>query len=205
MKTKLIIGLIAILTLMGLVATIVIQNNKIEDLNNDLITATTNVKAYEEEASQLRDKTIQFQLTVDQLNNSKDSLINKLNNTRKEIKVKDKKIKELEYIASLNQKKDSILIRDTIFVRDAVLDTLVNDKWASLKLHLEYPNIVVADYSFNNETSVITSTERVTVDPPKKCWLARLFQKKQDIVVVKVVQENPYCTTKEQKFINVIE
>ena len=46
---------------------------------------------------------------------------------------------------------------------------------------------------------------RVTVDPPKKCWIGRLFQKKQTIVEIDVVQENPYCMDKTQKFIKVIK
>ena len=46
---------------------------------------------------------------------------------------------------------------------------------------------------------------RVTVDPPKKCWLGRLFQKKQTIVEVDVVEQNPYCTIKNQKFVKVVK
>lgn len=74
-----------------------------------------------------------------------------------------------------------------------------------MHLHLSYPNQIIADYSFNNATQVITSVAKETVNPPKKCWLGRLFQKKQEVVEVRVIQENPYCEMKEEKHIKVIK
>ena len=95
-----------------------------------------------------------------------------MNQTRKQLKVKDNKIAELQYIASENKKVDSIFVRDTIFRNpEFVLDTAITDKWSSLKLHAEYPNLIAADYSFNNETTVIMQNSRVTVDPPKKFFV----------------------------------
>jgi hypothetical protein len=58
---------------------------------------------------------------------------------------------------------------------------------------------------FKNSTNVVFYNSRVTIDPPKKCWLARLFQKKHNVVEIDVVQENPYCTNKEEKFIKIID
>lgn len=205
MKKKLISFLIGIVVLIGLGTTIAVQHNQIEKINSELVVATNNYKAYEAEASELKDKTLEFQLTVDQLNNSNDSLVRKLNSVRKDLKVKDKYIEELKYIASENQKKDSIFIKDTIFIKDVAIDTLISDEWSSLNLQLRYPNLIVADYSFKNEVSVISSVERVTVDPPKKCWLGRLFQKKHNVVKIDVIESNPYCEIKEQKFINIVE
>lgn len=128
MKKKLISFLIGIVVLIGLGTTIVMQHNQIKKINSELVVATNNYKAYEAEASELKDKTLEFQLTVDQLNNSNDSLVRKLNSVRKDLKVKDKYIEELKYIASENQKKDSIFIKDTIFIKDAAIDTLISDE-----------------------------------------------------------------------------
>lgn len=128
MKKKLISFLIGVVVLIGLGTTIAVQHNQIEKINSELVVATNNYKAYEAEASELKDKTLEFQLTVDQLNNSNDSLVRKLNSVRKDLKVKDKYIEELKYIASENQKKDSIFIKDTIFIKDAAIDTLISDE-----------------------------------------------------------------------------
>lgn len=195
--------LIAAFCVLG--AAIKIQSDKIKHLNSELLVATNNNKAYEAERDSLRDNAIQFQFTIDQLKYSKDSLINRINDIRKQINVKDKQISELQYFVSENNKRDSIIVRDTIFQKGVALDTLIGDDWSQLAIRAEYPNLLDVDYSFKNETLVVMHNSRVTVDPPKKCWLGRLFQKKQNIVEIDVLQENPYCENKEQKFIKVIK
>ena len=206
-KIKLIIASIVTCILIGLGLTVYTQSQKIKQINSELSTAVINEKAFEAENSSLKERTIQFQFTVNQLNNSNDSLMKKLNETRKQLKIKDKNIEELQYIASLNQKRDSIIIQhDTIFKNpEFKLDTLVGDEWAELHLALEYPNKIVADYEFKNETTIVTSKTRETIDPPKKCWIARLFQKKHTLVTVDVYQANPYCTNNVERHVKIID
>lgn len=203
-----IIGIL-IATLIGLGVAIKLQSDKIKELNTELLVSTNNNKAYEAERDSLKDNAIQFQFTIDQLNHSKDSLVDKINDIRKQVKVKDKQISELQYFASVNSKRDTVYLKDhsvdTIFQVGVALDTLLKDDWSRLAIRAEYPNLLDVDYSFKNETLVIMHDSRVTVDPPKKCWLARLFQKKQTIVEIDVVQENPYCENKEQKFIKIVK
>ena len=203
-----IIGIIAAL-FVGLGLTVWQQSNRIQQLSDDLLVSVNNNKAYEAERDSLRNNAIQFQFTIDQINHSNDSLVNKINDMRKQVKVKDKQISELQYFASVNSKRDTIYLTehatDTIFQVGVALDTLIGDDWSQLAIRAEYPNFLDVDYSFKNETLVIMHDSRVTVDPPKKCWLARLFQKKQTIVEIDVVQENPYCINKEQKFIKVVK
>ena len=129
-KIKLIIASIIACILIGLGLTVYFQSQKIKQINANLSAAVINEKAYAAENSSLKERTIQFQFTVDQLNNSNDSLMQKLNETRRQLKIKDKNIKELQYIASQNQKKDSIIIQhDTIFKNpEFKLDTLLGDE-----------------------------------------------------------------------------
>ena len=180
-------------------------NSKVTKLNNELSTAMVNIKAAESENDRLIGKNMQYCYTIEQLNFSKDSLNQMLNSLRKQLSIKDKDLKELQYIASVNQKKDTLFIRDTIF-RDAefVLDTLIADEWAKLNLHLGYPNEVIADYSFNNETVILSSSRKETVNPPKKCWLFRIFQKKHIITEVDVIQNNPYCENETHRHIKIV-
>lgn len=128
-KVKLIIVGVILAIFLGLSATIAVQNNTINSINQDLSEAVTNYKAYENENSILKERNIQFELTVDRLNSSKDSVMQKLNEARKQLRIKDNDIKNLEYLASTNRKVDSIYVRDTIFAEPAFrLDTLVGDK-----------------------------------------------------------------------------
>ena len=193
----------ALLISLGIV--VILQNRKIKEINSNLATAVINIKAAEAENDSLINKNIEFNYTIEQLNFSNDSLVKKLNDARKELKIKDKSIKELQNIASHNTKTDSILVRDTIFKDiDFKLDTVVGDEWAKLKLGLEFPNKIQTEYSFKNETMVFSSSRKETIDPPKKCWLLRLFQKKHIITDVEIVQNNPYCENDIHKHIKIV-
>lgn len=203
-KIKLIIGLIIVAIIVGLGTTVVVMNNRINKLNTEVAEATTNIKAYELENLALKDNTIEFQYTIEQLNHSKDSLNQKINKLRKDLKIKDKDIQKLQYVLSENQKKDSIIVHDTLFIEKVKIDTTLSDDWSKLHLQLEFPNKVVTEYSFKNESLVTTYLKKETIKPPHKCIFVRWFQKKHKMIYVEVNEQNPYCEIKEQKFINII-
>ena len=203
-KIKLIIGLIIVAVIAGLGTTVAVMNNRIDKLNTEVAEATTNIKAYELENSALKDNTIEFQYTIEQLNHSKDSLNQKINKLRKDLKIKDKDIQKLQYILSENQKKDSIIVHDTLFTEKVKIDTTLSDNWSKLHLQLEFPNKVVTEYSFKNESLVTTYLKKETNKPPHKCIFVRWFQKKHKMIYVEINEQNPYCEIKEQKFINII-
>ena len=128
-KIELIIGSVLVALIIGLGIAFDVQRRTINNLNTELSYAMINNKAYEAERDSLRERTIQFEYTIDQLNYSKDTLTQKLNDARKSLKIKDKNIKELQYIASQNKKVDSVFFRDTIFKEpDFQLDTLLGDQ-----------------------------------------------------------------------------
>ena len=174
-------------------------------MNKEVAEAVTNIKAYELENSALRDDTIEFQYTIEQLNYSNDSLNQKINKLRKELRIKDKDIQKLQYMVSESHKRDSIIVRDTIFMENVKVDTTLADDWSKLHLQLEFPNTVVADYSFKNESLVTTYLKKETIKPPHKCAFVRWFQKKHKVIHVEVHEQNPYCEIKEQKFINIVD
>lgn len=205
-KIKLIIGIVITAIIIALSTTIVIMNNRINVLNYEISNAITNIKAYELENSALRDDTIEFKYTIEQLNYSKDSLNQRINKLRKDLKIKDKDIQKLQYMLSENQKKDSIVfVHDTLFRENIKVDTTLSDNWSKLHLQLEYPNTVLAEYSFKNESLVTTYIKRETVNPPHKCAFIRWFQKKHKVIHVEIHEQNPYCEIKEQRFINIVD
>ena len=204
-KIKLIIGLIIVAVIAGLGTTVAVMNNRIDKLNTEMAEATTNIKAYELENSALKDNTIEFQYTIEQLNHSKDSLNQKINKLRKDLKIKDKDIQKLQYILSENQKKDSIIVHDTLFIEKVKIDTTLSDDWSKLHLQLEFPNKVVTEYSFKNESLVTTYLKKETINPPHKCAFIRWFQKKHKVIHVEINEQNPYCEIKEQRFINIVD
>lgn len=181
-----------------------ILNN--QRLREDLCISVSNEKAYALERDSLRNQSMLFQFTIEQLEYSNDSILSKLNEIRRELKIKDNDIKSLEYLLSEASKKDTIIFKDTLFIDSELdMDTLIGDKWYQLSLGLKYPNIIEANPSFKSEKYILTSYKKETINPPSKCFLVRWFQRKHKVLEVNVVEKNPYIENKEQKFIEIIK
>ena len=186
--------------------TIAVQSSKINNLREDLSYSKANEKALFSEKDSLELNTRTLYLTIDQLNYMNDSILQKMNDVREKLKIKDKEIKELQYQLSEASKTDTLHIKDTIFKdKDFSLDTTKHDKWYSLRLQMKYPSEIIVTPSFTSERYVAMYLKKETINPPKKCWIARIFQKKQKLMVVDIEEKNPYIKIKEQRYIKVIE
>lgn len=189
-----------------LVLALVLSFIKIKNLQDKYEIAKTNELAYSIENSKLKESNIQFEYTVAQLNYSNDSLVKKLNDARKQIKIKDKEIKNLSYLKDEITKVDTIeLIKHTI---DTVIvervDTTLGDDWYKLHLTLEPPSTAIVEPMFISEKFIIASTKKVPINP-HKCKFVNFFRKKMKIVEVDVIENNPYIINKQQKFIEVVK
>lgn len=193
--------------LMGalLISTCSLYNNN-QNLRDKLSISISNEKAFIVENNGLKVQNRAFQFTVEQLEYFNDSLITKMNEVRKELKIRDRDLKQMQYLLSEAQKKDTIVFRDTLFREPTLdIDTLVGDKWYQMRLGLKYPSTIITDPKFVSEKYIMVDYKKETINPPKKCWLLRLFQKKHKVVEVNVVEKNPYIENKQQRFIEIVE
>lgn len=204
LNSLLYIGIVSIIV--GLIFTISTQSSNIRNLKKELAISTANEKALFEDNSSLQNKKRTLQLTVDQLNHLNDSIIMKMNETRKELKVKDKYIQSLEYQLSEASKTDTIIFRDTLFRESNFqLDTIMRDKWYSLNLQLKYPSTIIASPKFISERYVIQSFRKEPIKIAKKCWIWRVFQRKHIVLETEVVEKSPYIINKKEKYIKIID
>lgn len=194
--------IILILILIGAVAYLSYQNKQ---LTTKYETSIENVKAYDAQLSGLEGDNRVLKLTVEQLNYFNDSIIKKMKVVQKELGIKDKRLQQLQYEASHAQKNDTITLTDTIFRNDFSLDTIVGDKWFKTNLHLKFPSIIALSPEIELERYIFINGKRETVNPPKKFFLFRWFQKKHTVVEVNVREMNPYVKNKTQRFIQIIE
>lgn len=179
---------------------------KNQRLQEELSVSVSNEKAFIAENSSLKNENRVFKFTVGQLNYYNDSILEKMNNVRKELKIKDDNLKQMQYLLSEATKKDTIVFRDTLFREPTLdIDTLVGDKWYQMKLGLKYPSTITTDPKFVSEKYIMVDYKKETINPPKKCWLLRLFQKKHKVVEVNVVEKSPYIENKQQRFIEIVE
>ena len=180
--------------------------NKNQSLKEELSISISNEKAFIAENSSLKEENRVFKFTVEQLNYYNDSILQKMNDVRKELKIKDKDLKQMQYLLSEATKKDTIVFRDTLFREPTLdIDTLVGDKWYQMRLGLKYPSTITTDPKFVSEKYIMVDYKKETINPPKKCWLLRLFQKKHKVVEVNVVEKNPYIENKQQRFIEIVK
>lgn len=204
-KFKVYAIIIGVLIFAGLIGTIVIQNKSIKAVQNELSISKANEKISSDENSDLNKQKGVYQLTIRDLNYSKDSVIIKLKNTQKALGIKDKDLVSLQYYVDNFLKTDTTRLRDTTFVKGLDVDTLIGDKFYSLRLHLKYPNLITDAITFTNEKDVIGSVTRETINPPYKFFLWRWFQKKQTILIMNVKDSNPYLIGGKSRFIQVLK
>lgn len=176
--------------------------NKYKELYNKQL---QNVEAYQASNSGLNNEIRQYQMTMDDIRASKDSLDRKLAKAVDDLKVKDKRIEYLQYQAAIAHKTDTIKVPDTIFVPTVNIDTCLEDNWYKLKLGLYYPSKIVVSPTFNSEKYVIINSRKEYNNPPSKIFFIRWFQKKHTTIEVNVEEKSPYIINKEQKFIKVLK
>ena len=198
------IGIVILVSLLA-VSTYTLYNRN-QDLKEKMSISMSNQKAFITENSSLKDENRVFKFTVEQLNYYNDSILQKMNEVRKELKIKDKNIKQLHYLLSVSTKKDTVLFTDTIFRdKSLVLDTIIGDKWYNIRLGLKYPNLIYTEPTFTSEKYIIVNKKKETVNPPKKFFLFRWFQRKHWVMEVHIKEKNPYIKEVNNKFVEIIE
>lgn len=200
---KLYIKLIFYIFIVFIIGINIINNKNLRLQTNNLV---NNQKAFIAENSSLKRENKVFKFTIEQLNYYNDSILQKMNDVRKELKIKDKNIKQLQYLLSVSTKKDTVLFTDTIF-RDKglALDTVIGDKWYNIRLGLKYPNLIYTEPTFTSEKYIIVNKKRETINPPKKFFLFRWFQKKHWVMEVHIKEKNPYIKEVDNKFVEIID
>ena len=198
------IGIVILVSLLAISTYTLYTNNK--KLKEEISISMSNQKAFIAENSSLKEENRVFKFTIEQLNYYNDSILQRMNEVRKELKIKDRDLKQMQYLLSEAQKKDTIVFRDTLFREPTLkIDTLLGDRWYQMKLELRYPSTIITEPKFVSEKYVIVDYKKETINPPKKCAIARWFRKKHKVVEVEVVEKNPYIENKKSKFIEVIK
>ena len=204
MKKYIYVGIVLLIVILSI--SLVIAINSKRDIEAKWKNAVENVKSYSDQYNDSEVKNAAFKLTIDELKSSKDSIFEELNAARKELKIKDSKLQSLLYVSSSFSRVDTIHIAgDTIFKdKDLSLDTLIYDDWYSLGVRLKYPSDIIVKPEFKSEKHIIVSTRRETVDPPKKFYLFRWFQRKQTVLNIDVVEKNPYVQKQSSRYVEIV-
>lgn len=196
--------LLAIVVCLGILLVLAYKNN--DEINLRWKIAEANVKSYSNLYDLGNKRSAALQLTIDQLSYFKDSVLQELDATRKELKIKDKNLKALQSISSSFSKKDTVYLDSIIFKEPSfALDTLIGDEWYSLRLGLKYPSMVAVKPEFKSKKHIVVSSKKETVNSPKKFFLFRWLQKKHVVVHIDVVERNPYVNDETNRYVEIIK
>lgn len=177
-----------------------------KDMRTKYLNATETIKAYDSQLDSTKASNRAFKMTIDQMENSMDSVLREFQTIRKELKIKKKDVQHVQYISSVIHKTDTLVMNDTILQPTvANLDTTLENDWYQLDLKLLYPKTVVISPNFKSSQYIVAHLKKETIAPPKKWWWQRLFQKKQRVLQVEVVEKNPYIDVKTNKYVEVIK
>ena len=204
---KLLIALVVALSILLCISIYIDRCRITQNKSNE-----ANLKAYIALNDTLRSTNRMFEFKASQLNYLNDSLVNQMNTIRKNMGVKDKNLKGLGYIKSTVRIHDTVLVNR---IRDGdktlSIDTVINKKWYQIEIDYkgskcsECKDTLIVSPKVSSEKYVVISTSKEYVDAPKKWWLQRIFQKKEEVVDVKVVETNPYIYSDHERFIKVIK
>lgn len=193
-----IIKLVLIIIMVFLVSILGFKNKQLRD---SISTYDNNFKALNLENSELNKEAIAYRFDLEQLEYINDSIIKDLNNTRKQLKIKDKEIKQMQSIKTEVLIKDSIFIKDTIFKNSFVkIDTVISDKWHTTAICLQ-PDKLTISSKYRSELQIFAKSSKEIIGTPKKCFIGRMFQKKHNVIRVEAYDKNPNAIIKEKKFI----
>ena len=194
MKTTIINLLAFLILLLGAVCLIQYRTN--QSLKRDLAISTLNEKA-------LYDDKVVLQFSIERLKHINDSVIQNLMDQKKKLNIRNK---ELQVMASLGS---TFHVRDTILIHQPEtspldIDTCLTDEWRSVCLS-SIDNQLCTDVTVKSQKDVYVTTKRETIEPPKRFFICRWFQKKHTVTRVTVHEENPYIESQENVYVRITE
>ena len=168
--------------------------------------SVANEKSLIQQLEGATNENIAYKSTIDDLRHINDSMVQCLLNARQQVSAKDKEIEYMLHHQSIAVVTDTVVLTDTIFRdKDYSLDTLMEDEWHSTRITLKYPSYIEATTSVLSVKDVFIYHSRETVEPPKKFFLCRWFQKKHTVYKVYVEEQNPMILSQKTLFVKTEE
>ena len=174
---------------------------KVADYRKQLELYDNNFKAVNLENDRLNKDLLAYKFDIEQLEYINDSIIKSLNDTRKQLGIKDAQIKQMQSIKTEVYIRDSVILKDTVFRDNVRIDTVINNDWYNIKISMNAPSSLAIDARYKSDLNVFAYSNKESLGVPKKCFIGRIFQKKYNVIRVEVVDKNPHSIIKESKFV----
>ena len=197
--------IIEICVVLAAIAAITLYQKQVNNLKTSLDYAENNVKAYASLNDSITQNNRVFSLKIEDLTRLNDSLFLEMKSVSDRLKIREDRIRQMQYMMESYNKTDTVVVRDTIFKETGFkLDTMFGDEWGKTRLQLEHPNTIIVGHSYTNKKHVIFASYKEPIKE-RKWFLPRWFTRKRTYVEATVVDENPYVETKETRFIECLD
>ena len=148
---------------------------------------------------------IGYQTTISSLQSINDSVTTQLLETKKKLHIKDKEVNSMISASSEFRTHDTIILSDTIpILKNIIIDTSIINEWYNIDLKVDYPSIYLSTLTKSSK-DIIMTTSKETIDPPKKLFICRLFQRKHKIARIYIDEKNPYISSENNVYIKIID
>ena len=155
------IGIISLLTV-----TIFVLGGQLKDKQNEIDRLSNNIQAYEQLVTNKEQANTVLQLTINELNNSKDSLIQEIQQTKKKLNVKNKNLVQAQVI--------NTVIKDTvtkvITVDRNFNETLKINPLTTIKVS-RTDSILTAKIDIQNQQILFIEEKKVYKNTYKNGWI----------------------------------
>lgn len=189
------IGIISLLTV-----AIFILGSQLNKKNKEIDRLFNNVKVYEQLATDSKQLNTVLQLTVNELNNSKDSLIQQVQQAKKELKIKNKNLQQAQVI--------NTVIRDTV----TKVITINRDFDEELKINplttikvTRTDSILTAKIDIQNQQILFIEEKKVYKNTYKNGWIRfwHFDWKKIRIKRYQIENSNPLIRVLETRIVEI--
>ena len=178
-------------------AFVVLQHNQLKDKNKEIDRLNNNILYYQEQQDTLQNDNRVLRLTVDEFKDSKDSIVQQLNNVRKELNIKDK---QLEQAQSQTQQ---IIVDTAIVVKENNFKEVIKPNELTSIIIAKTDSILTAKIDIKNTQTLFLSSKKVYKRQYKN-WFRRLLKfdfKKQRVYRYTIKNSNELIKVTDTKLI----
>lgn len=178
-------------------AFVVLQHNQLKDKTKEIDRLNNNILYYQEQQDTLQNDNRVLRLTVDEFKDSKDSIVQQLNNVRKELNIKDK---QLEQAQSQTQQ---IIVDTAIVVKENNFKEVIRPNELTSIIIAKTDSILTAKIDIKNTQTLFLSSKKVYKRQYKN-WFRRLLKfdfKKQRVYRYTIKNSNELIKVTDTKLI----
>lgn len=190
---------IAVIIIAVLTAITFLQYKQIQKQSKQLDRYSNNIEYYQEQLSKESSQNRTLQLTIDEYEESVDSLITNIRTTQKELKIKDKQLKQAQLQHQTIKLDTTVIVRDTDFIKEMKPNDLTS------LIIIKKDSLLTAKLDIRNEQTLYLTSKREYRNKYKN-WFRRLLHfdfKKKNVYNYQIHNSNPIIKIESSRIVEI--